>query len=111
MKIGNPTDKPGAAPAPATAARTTGGATPTAAGKTQTAATQETSTEASSQVALSAAATQLMSGTEGVSGDFDTAKVSRIAQAITDGEFEINPGAIADKLLANAKELLAQAQH
>jgi negative regulator of flagellin synthesis FlgM len=39
-------------------------------------------------------------------GSFDAAKVERIAQAIRDGQFRIDAGAIADKLIANAQELL-----
>jgi negative regulator of flagellin synthesis FlgM len=39
-------------------------------------------------------------------GSFDAAKVERIAQAIRDGQLKINAGAIADKLIANAQELL-----
>jgi negative regulator of flagellin synthesis FlgM len=109
MKIGNPTDKPVAAPAPVTAGRPATTATPTPAGKTQTAATQEAGVEASTQVALSNAATELMAG-EGVSGDFDTAKVERIAKAIAEGKFEVNAGAIADKLISNARELLGGPQ-
>lgn len=67
-----------------------------------------TASEASAQVALSPAATTLIAG-----GDtsFDTAKVQRIAQAIRDGSFRINAGAIADKLLDNAQELLARSPH
>ena len=107
MKIGNPNDKPVAAPAPVAPGRTS----TTAAGKTQTAATQEAGTEASAQVALSTAATELMSGTDAVSGDFDTEKVTRIASAISDGNYQVNAGAIADKLLANAREVLGQSQH
>lgn len=38
--------------------------------------------------------------------DFDTRKVEQIAQAIRDGQFRINAEAIADKLIANARELL-----
>lgn len=38
--------------------------------------------------------------------DFDQAKVDRIAQAIRDGQFKVDAEAIADKLLANARELL-----
>ena len=37
---------------------------------------------------------------------FDTAKVERIAQAIRDGQFKVNPEKIADKLIANAQDLL-----
>jgi negative regulator of flagellin synthesis FlgM len=55
-------------------------------------------------VELSSAATQLA----GAASDptFDTAKVDRIAQAIRDGKFKVNPEAIADRLIINAAELL-----
>lgn len=39
-------------------------------------------------------------------GVFDAAKVERISKAIRDGQFKINPEAIADKLIQNAQELL-----
>jgi negative regulator of flagellin synthesis FlgM len=39
-------------------------------------------------------------------GSFNAAKVERIAQAIRDGSFSVNAGAIADQLIANAQELL-----
>ena len=39
-------------------------------------------------------------------GSFDAAKVERITQAIRDGTFSVNAGAIADQLIANAQELL-----
>ena len=60
--------------------------------------------EASATVALSSAATQLAAG--GSDGVFDTQKVQRISDAIRDGKFQVNPEAIADKLIANAQELL-----
>jgi negative regulator of flagellin synthesis FlgM len=62
--------------------------------------------EASAQVALSSAATQLT----GAASDptFDSAKVDRIAQAIRDGKFKINAEAIADKLVVNAQDLLGR---
>ena len=41
-------------------------------------------------------------------GSFDAAKVDRISQSIKDGTFKPNPEAIADKLIANAQELLAR---
>ena len=53
--------------------------------------------ELSSQALLSSAAADPV---------FDAAKVKRIADAIRDGKYEINPGVIADKLIANAQELL-----
>lgn len=38
---------------------------------------------------------------------FDAEKVQRISDAIRDGKFEVNAEAIADKLIANAHELLS----
>ena len=50
---------------------------------------------------LSALETQLSS-----SPAFDSARVEAIKQAIRDGQFTINSGAIADKLLAGVQEFL-----
>ena len=80
-------------------------------------ATQQSSTssvsmplddDSSTQVQLSPEATMLSHASEDPS--FDQAKVERIAQAIRDGSFSINPGAIADKLLSNAQEVLGRSQ-
>ena len=40
------------------------------------------------------------------SGDIDTGKVNAMRAAIAQGTYVVNPGAIADKLLANAQEIL-----
>ena len=64
--------------------------------------------EASTQVALSPAATKLVSESN---ADFDTEKVARIAQAIRDGQFKVNAEAIADKMLAQSQEFLAGQKH
>lgn len=37
---------------------------------------------------------------------FDAARVSQIKQAIADGKFQINAGAIADRLISSARELV-----
>jgi negative regulator of flagellin synthesis FlgM len=58
--------------------------------------------EESAKVELSSTA---LTVTEG-NADFDAEKVQRIAQAIRDGKYEVNAEAIADKLIANARELL-----
>lgn len=55
-------------------------------------------------VAISPEASALAAG----DGSFDAAKVERLSQAIKDGSFQVNPDAIADKLIANAQELLAR---
>ena len=64
--------------------------------------------DSSTQVELSPEATMLSHASQDPS--FDSAKVERIAQAIRDGNFSINPGAIADKLLSNAQEMLGRSQ-
>jgi negative regulator of flagellin synthesis FlgM len=64
--------------------------------------------DSSTQVELSPEATMLSHASQDPT--FDQAKVDRIAQAIRDGSFSINPGAIADKLLANAQEVLGRSQ-
>ncbi|NDY94027.1 flagellar biosynthesis anti-sigma factor FlgM [Ideonella livida] len=61
----------------------------------------------STTVQLSATATSLMDSSN-ADGSFDAAKVERIAQAIRDGKFEVNPEKIADKLISNAREVLSR---
>ncbi len=75
-------------------------------GERKAAAPATSATEPSAKVELSSAATLAADGA--ATADFDQAKVDRIAQAIRDGKYEINPEAIADKLIANASELLAK---
>ena len=62
--------------------------------------------EPSTQVAISSAAKLAASAAGGEDGSFDAAKVDRIAKAISEGKFTVNARAIADKLVANAQELL-----
>lgn len=92
MKIGPLDSKPPVAPA-STERKSAGAPMPPTA-------------EASAKVALSPAAS-LLSG-QATDATFDTQKVERIAQAIRDGKFSVNPEAIADKLIANAQELLGR---
>jgi len=106
MKIGHPAEKPasqavttGAQPA-ADAAKTLAAAAGTAAKQTAKAA------DAGAKVELSSTAATLMSND--VSAEFDAGKVSRISDAISRGQFKINPEAIADKLISNAQELLTK---
>ena len=68
-----------------------------------------TPVEASAKVQLSPAASMLAA--EGNTADFDAEKVSRIAQAIRDGKFEVNAEAIADKLIAHSRDMLAPRSH
>ena len=59
-------------------------------------------------VELSNTAAAMLSPAYATSSEFDAEKVARIAQAIADGKFTINAEAIADKLIANAQELLGK---
>lgn len=105
MKIGQPADNP--VRAPAAAERKANGEANAAAGT----AAANAGASASAQVQLSDAVTTLLAGKEPVTGEFDSAKVERIAKAIAEGKFVVNPAAVADKLIANARELLGKTSH
>ena len=105
MKVGNPADKPVVAPAAPAATSRAGDAK--APGTPATAANPD-AVESSAQVAISSAASSLL---EGSRPEFDADKVARITQAIADGKFEINAEAIADRLIANAHEVLGKVSH
>lgn len=65
-------------------------------------APSQSSSPSSAEVQLSALATQL----QGEGAPVDRARINEIKQAISEGRFSINAGAIADRLLATAKELV-----
>lgn len=94
MKIGSLETKP--AVAPMQNDRKSGGA--------DKAGSAGQATEPSTTVQISSAASIISSAD--VDGTFDAEKVQRMAQAIRDGKFEVNPEAIADKLISNTQELL-----
>ena len=96
MKIGH--NAPPAADAAALAR--SNAETANAAQRAQSAQTPEAST-----VTLSPAAASLVNSMS--TPEFDTAKVDRIRASIASGTYKINPEAIADKLIANAQELLS----
>jgi len=110
MKIGNSAEKLAAPPvaaertgaAEAGRAKAGGGAQ----GASPSSATGK-APEASAQVELSGTASKLLKGVSD-EGSFDAAKVSRISEAITQGKFTVNAEAIADKLIANAQELVSR---
>jgi negative regulator of flagellin synthesis FlgM len=72
--------------------------------KTSTSSSGARSAEPSAKVQLSATAMLSAGSSDSV---FDAEKVKRIADAIRDGKYEIDANAIADKLIANAQELLS----
>ena len=105
MKIGNPSGPaPTAAPAAEQTQATAGVARP--AGEQRAAAAAATAGDAGAKVELSSTATTMLAGSSAASADFDAEKVARISQSIADGSFKIDAGAIADKLIANALEVL-----
>ncbi len=100
MKIGHNVDKTAALPA------ANGAAPASDASKATTATAIPSTADASAKIALSSEAASLIQG--GSSSEFDAEKVARISQAIEGGTFKVNPEIIADKLIANAQELLAK---
>jgi negative regulator of flagellin synthesis FlgM len=61
--------------------------------------------DAVDKVELSSLGTQIGASASGP-GDFDVDKVEALKQAIRDGRFTVNAGAIADRLIADAREML-----
>lgn len=100
MKIGNPADKRNIAPVVTTPAD--------AKAADKSAAPNATSADPSAKVQLSNAAESLRAGAD--PAEFDAAKVDRISQSIADGSYKVNAEVIADKLIANAQELLGKVQ-
>jgi negative regulator of flagellin synthesis FlgM len=72
--------------------------------KASASSAQAASPEPSAKVELSTTASVLANVASDPS--FDAKKVERLSQAIRDGSFRIDADAIADKLIANARELL-----
>jgi len=107
MKIGNSLEVSSAAVgADKPSAAQTGRATAGSAQGGSVAVGAKPAPEASAKLELSSNA-KLLSGVA-ENGDFDSAKVERITQAIADGKFTINANVIADKLIANAQEMLSR---
>lgn len=69
---------------------------------------QKGDTPASSRVQLSAlsARMQEIESRLGSTQVVDSARVSEIKQAITDGQFKVNPEVVADKLIDTVRELI-----
>ena len=101
MKIGNPEAAIGVGAVRAQESAPKNGVEHKPAGQPAAAA------DARAQVQLSAAASGLL-GAAQAGADFDADKVARISQAIENGSFKVNAEVIADKMIANAQELLGK---
>jgi negative regulator of flagellin synthesis FlgM len=64
---------------------------------------------ASDEVELSNLASQLLASDN--EAPFDAGRVAEIKQAISEGKFTINADAIADRLIASARELIDSQHH
>lgn len=114
MKIGPNGDA--SVPSPNGTTGTTGAGaaarpTPAETGKAQgSPAAQVITGEASATVALSSAASTMLGGLNEATADFDANKVARMTNSLANGSYKIDAEVIADKLIANARELLSNAQ-
>ena len=105
MKIGQPSEILASTPQVNAPATQKTAAPPSATATANTDATQRTR---SAGVAVSVSVSQQVRALEkaDVTADVDTQKVAAVRSAIQDGTYMVNPEAIADKLLANAQEML-----
>lgn len=110
MKIGNTPELPGAAAAAAAnAARQPAKPAAPSAGEAMARAAPAAAATAGVPVTLSRAA-QALEPTGRTQGEFDADRVKAMRAAIDAGTFKVNAGAIADKLLGNAQEVLSRSQ-
>ena len=97
MKIDNATKTIG--PAPSTGGARVGGGRPVPSStKTGSPSTGESATLVSTTLHAVA----------GAEAAFDSQKVAEIRQAISDGQFQINPERIADGLISSVRDMLGQ---
>lgn len=103
MKIGTPSDS--SIPVGSTASPQAPKAGESASSTANAAAAKSTQS-AGVAVTVSTLARTLEAASANEAADVDTAKVDAVRTAIQQGTYVVNPEAIADKLLANAQEML-----
>ena len=104
MKIGQPKDLPVVSTPPASTSTAT--TAPPKAGQGPAATASQAASSAGVAVTVSTRARALEQANRGESADVDMAKVEAVRTAIEQGTYVVNPEVIADKLLANAQEML-----
>lgn len=104
MKIGKPSDIAAVSTTPAAAQATAsqGG------GRAASTSAPGRARPAEAGVTVSVRARSLVQAELSAGSDIDMAKVEAIRSAIEQGTFKVNPEVIADKLLANAKDMLGR---
>jgi negative regulator of flagellin synthesis FlgM len=105
MKIGQPSEIPASTPPVNAPAAQKTAAPPSAPAAASTDAAQS-SRSAGVAVSVSQQVRALEKAGNDATADIDTQKVAAVRSAIQDGSYVVNPEAIADKLLANAQEML-----
>lgn len=100
MKIGNTAVSPNVGTVGQTSSRSAAEGA-----RTQDSTAAAGSGQASATVSLSGAARALLDAGDGT---FDANKVDQVRQSIADGTYKIDAHAIADKLIANAQEVLGR---
>lgn len=103
MKIGQSSDNPIPVSTTATPTPSRGGQSASA---TANVAAAKSTQSAGVAVTVSTLARTLEAAKSGETADVDMAKVNSVRAAIQKGTYVVNPEAIADKLLANAQEML-----
>ena len=107
MKIGQKPELPGAL-AQAAPAKQQAKAAPQAAGGV--AASASSAAAAAGVPVTFSSAAKALDQTSRNQGDFDAGKVKSVRAAIDKGTFTVNAEVIADKMLANAQEILARSR-
>jgi negative regulator of flagellin synthesis FlgM len=107
MKINPPTENPVVSSANAASVAAKAGAVAAALAKPTPAQTAQTTGVA---VTVSNLARTMVSDPASQTADMDMAKVKAVKNAIAQGTYVVNPGAIADKLLSNAQEMLVRSK-
>jgi negative regulator of flagellin synthesis FlgM len=103
MKIGQPTDNQIMNSAAAQSALSKSGQGPGVA-----VSSAASMAPAGIEVTVSSLARSLATPGQGDTPDVDLAKVDAMKTALRNGQFQVNPEAIADKLLSNAQEMLTR---